>query len=255
MLPDWIPDDCMVPSLPAVSCACLTYGRPHLLEEAIYCFLQQDYAGCKELIVLNDYPQQTLVYDSSEVTIINAPVRFRTLGEKINAAFALCSYDLIFVWDDDDIYLPHRLSFSVQHFDPSRGFFKADKAWLWDNGVLSGPMQNIFHAGACLSRDVFNTVRGYGMVNNGYDQEIEAALAQSGVVMEPYIIERDDIYYIYRWGGTGSYHVSGYGEVAGEYEEVAATVVQQVARGELAQGHITLTPHWKLDYGRLVAEL
>jgi cellulose synthase/poly-beta-1,6-N-acetylglucosamine synthase-like glycosyltransferase len=38
---------------PPVSCFCLTYGRPCLLEEAIHSFLQQDYAGPKEMIVLN----------------------------------------------------------------------------------------------------------------------------------------------------------------------------------------------------------
>ena len=42
---------------PAVSCICPTYGRPELLEEAIYCFLLQDYPGPKELIVLNDYAE------------------------------------------------------------------------------------------------------------------------------------------------------------------------------------------------------
>ena len=43
---------------PPVSCFCLTYGRPRLLEEAIHSFLQQDYAGPKEMIVLNDYADQ-----------------------------------------------------------------------------------------------------------------------------------------------------------------------------------------------------
>lgn len=48
---------------PPVSCLCPTYGRVALLEEAIYAFLQQDYPGPKELIVLNDYEQQTLFFD------------------------------------------------------------------------------------------------------------------------------------------------------------------------------------------------
>ena len=44
--------------LPGVSCICLTYGRVALLEEAIFSFLQQDYAGVKELIVLNDLAER-----------------------------------------------------------------------------------------------------------------------------------------------------------------------------------------------------
>lgn len=96
-------------NLPAVSCFCLTYGRHRILEEAIQSFLQQDYAGPREMIVLNDYADQTLAFDHPEVQVINLPRRFRTLGEKLNAAVALASHDLLFVWDDDDIYLPHRL--------------------------------------------------------------------------------------------------------------------------------------------------
>ena len=101
-------------TLPLVSWLFLTYRRPqrdqHLLEEAIEAFLRQSYPN-KELIVLNDYDQQTLVFDHPEVTEGNLSRRFRTVGEKMNAATALCAYDLLFVGDDDDVYLPHRLSY------------------------------------------------------------------------------------------------------------------------------------------------
>ena len=45
---------------PKVSCYCPTYGRTSFLEEAIYSFLNQDYDGEKELIILNDLEDQTL---------------------------------------------------------------------------------------------------------------------------------------------------------------------------------------------------
>ena len=77
--------------LPAVSCICLTYGRPAILAEAIESFLQQDYQGRKELIVLNDYVDQILTFDHPEVRVINVPKRFRTVGEKMNAAVALAA--------------------------------------------------------------------------------------------------------------------------------------------------------------------
>jgi glycosyl transferase family 2 len=88
---------------------CLTYGRPHLVEEAIASFLRQDYAGVKELIVLNDLPEQPLQFDHPEVKIINVDKRFRGVGEKRNACAALCSHDLLFAWDEDDISLAHLL--------------------------------------------------------------------------------------------------------------------------------------------------
>lgn len=242
-----------VSDLPPVSCACMTYGRPRLLEEAIASFLQQDYPGPKELVVLNDYAQQFLVCDHPEVTIVNVPKRFRTVGEKMAALVALCAHDLIFVWDDDDIYLPHRISFSVQHFDPARGFFKADKAWFWNNGQISGPLQNIFHAGSCCSRQLYDAVRGYGAVTSDYDQHFEARLVRydpNSVV--PFSIDAADIYYIYRWGGTGSYHLSAL--VPNEYHQLGATLDQKVMQAELEQGRVTLHPHWAMDYIQQVGE-
>lgn len=243
---------------PAVSCICLTYGRPHVLEEAIDSFLRQDYAGRKELIILNDYVEQTLRFDHPEVQVINCPRRFRTVGEKMNVAVALAAHDLLFVWDDDDIYLSHRLRFSVEQFDPQKGFFKPDQAWLWRQGQLTGPLGNLFHVGSCWSRQLFDGVRGYPAEGTGYDLVFEERLAkQFRGSTKPYKIRPEEIYYLYRWGGTGSYHMSGFGHYkAGRnvgHDAVASFVQQQVKRGEVEQGEIRLEPHWKMDYQQLAA--
>jgi hypothetical protein len=40
-------------NLPGISCYCATYGRPKkLIENCIQCFLDQDWAGQKELVIL-----------------------------------------------------------------------------------------------------------------------------------------------------------------------------------------------------------
>jgi len=57
--------------LPKISCLCPTYGRPQCLEEAIFSFLTQDYQGEKELVILNDLADQTLIFDHPDVKIIN----------------------------------------------------------------------------------------------------------------------------------------------------------------------------------------
>lgn len=243
---------------PAVSCICPTYGRPELLEEAIYSFLQQDYAGTKELLVLNDYAEQTLVFDHPEVHVINLPQRFRTVGEKRNAAVALASHDLLFVWDDDDIYLPHRLSFSVAHFDPKHGFFKPNHGWGWESGQLHGPEKQLFHSSGCWSRERFDAVRGYDAEGSGHDVLFEGRLARcfpSAVTTTA--IQPADIFYIYRWYGTGSYHLSGFGglkpgENSGD-AEVGAYIHKRASRDEIRQGHIPLQPHWNTDYRQLVS--
>ncbi len=131
-----------------------------LLEEAIECFLRQDYPGQKELIILNDYAEQTLVFDHPEVRVINVPQRLHSVGEKYKMAAGLASHDLIFVWHDDDIYLPHRLSYTVAHLNPTHAFFKADKAWSWNEGKVSGPDENNFHGGSCWRRELFEPGAG-----------------------------------------------------------------------------------------------
>jgi glycosyltransferase involved in cell wall biosynthesis len=247
----------MTASRPAVSCVCLTYGRPALLEEAIYSFLCQDYPGQKELIVLNDHDRQFLTFEQPErypeVTIINIPRRFRTLGEKRNAAVALATHDLLFVWDDDDISLPHRLSYCVERFDSAKGYFKPDRGWWWDSGRLSGPLFCLFHCSSCWSRELFDRAGGYAPMGKGEDQEIENCFEQvRRGSTRAHDIRADEIYYIYRWGGTSSYHVSGLGgdmpDQNLEHAAVAAYVAAQERAGEVPCGRILLAPHWQTDY-------
>ena len=239
-------------SYPAVSCICPTYGRPEVLEEAIQSFLLQDYPGPKELIVLNDFEPQQLALEHSEVSVINVPRRFRTLGEKYNAVVALARHDLIFVWDDDDIYLPHRLTFSVERFDARKAFFKPRRAWCWKEGRLSGPEENLFASGSCWSRELFERARSYAPMGLGHDAEMEARFEEVAPgSTSPYDIGSEDIYYIYRWD-TGTYHGSWFAE--DQHRAATEYLQEQIRLGVLATGRIALTPRWRADYVELVRE-
>jgi glycosyltransferase involved in cell wall biosynthesis len=236
---------------------CLTYGRPAILAEAIQSFLQQDYPGEKELIVLNDFPQQVLVCDDPQVSVSNLPRRFHTLGEKRNACAALATHDLLFVWDDDDIFLPHRLSYCVRSFDPLKRFFKPSRAFTLNNGQLGGPVANLFHSGACFSRSLFNEVHGYAHINSGQDMELELAFeCVIGRGKNFNTIRPEEIYYIYRWGGIGSFHLSGFGrDQPGQptgMEKVGRYVRTRMEKGELQSGTILVQPAWQIDYRELV---
>ncbi|MBN8626216.1 MAG: glycosyltransferase family 2 protein [Planctomycetes bacterium] len=245
--------------LPGVSCMCLTYGRPAVLEEAIESFRRQDYAGPKELIVLNDFDRQTLLCDVPGVHVVNVSKRFRTVGEKRNACAALATHDLLFVWDDDDIYLPHRLSFSVRMFNPEKGFFKPSKALTLNSGQIGGPNANLYHSGSCFSRSLFDKARGYAHMGSGQDFELETVFERLiGRGKNFNAIKPEEIYYIYRWSGTGSYHLSGFGkdktgEIAGN-AKVAGYVQKQIEGGTLPVGTVSLAPHWKLDYPTMAKE-
>ena len=243
------PGEPLLESYPPVSCLCPTYARVDLLEEAIHAFLLQDYPGEKELVILNDYAGQTLVFDHPEVRIVNFPRPFHSLGEKSKAAVGLASHDLLFVWSDDDIYLPHHLRYSVERFDPDIGFFKADRAWFWNDGALSGPSLNTFHGGSCWSRELHHQVRGYPHTDLGCDQDFEKRIQilRPGVELASEV-SVEDVYYLYRWAGTGSYHLSNLRTV----QAVASHIERQAASGHIPQGEIVLQPGWKADYRELV---
>lgn len=243
---------------PPISCMCLTYGRPRVLEEAIESFLRQDYPGQKELLVLNDEADQQLVFDHPEVAIVNVSRRFRTVGEKRNAAAALCQYDWLAVWDDDDIFLPHRLSFSMKMMEEGKRYFKPSKALVLNNGVLSGPKANLFYSGGLWHRSLYDEVRGHAHMGSGQDLEIERKFQELVPKKNYDKIKPEEIYYLYRWSGTGSYHLSGFG-LDGDgkkpgNEKVASYVAREKAAGRVPVGRVDLTPHWKLDYVSLASD-
>jgi glycosyltransferase involved in cell wall biosynthesis len=224
---------------PEVTCICSAQGRVELLEEAIQSFLRQDYPGPKQLIVLNDVEGQTLEYDHPEVHVVNVPRRFHSDAEKLKAAVGLASHDLLFPWPEDDISLPHRLSFTVAHLAEPAVFWKADKAWLWNGEELSGPETEALpggtlhggtlHGGSCFRRETFVKHHGYSHTETDYAGAFEALCAS---------------------GGPGAVHL----------QAVEPAEVFSIRRGEALNGHepsrgrIQLRPRWRQDYDALVQE-
>ena len=122
---------------PLVSCIMPTFGRPEFIDEAVAMFIAQDYPE-KELIVLNDCPGQTFRCGLPGVRVINSRQRYPSLGEKRNAAIEMASGGMIAVWDDDDVHLPWRLSFSVSEaLRLNTEFYRPAEFWAyWGGPVL-----------------------------------------------------------------------------------------------------------------------
>jgi len=222
-----------------ISCYCITYNRPELLEEAIESFHRQDYKGSKELVVLNDFVGQELKYKHPEVFIMNSPKRFRTIGEKRNACIAMCSGDVIFPWDDDDISLPWRISLSLR-YKGDRPYFKNKRAWLWQNGkIKENSVYNTYPSMACWDRSFFEEVNGYAFIQSGQDIQLDNKFRKTG---RRYCIKIPDeeVYYIYKFGGTGHPHLSSYGYLKG-WEEIGK-------REKSDEKEIHLEPRWKQEY-------
>lgn len=96
------------------SCICVTYNRPNLINEMLYCFLAQDYNN-KELIIVNDQANVVYEYNDSRVKIYNLQKRFSTLGEKREYSRSLIDGDFMFVMDDDDIYYSKHISITIKN--------------------------------------------------------------------------------------------------------------------------------------------
>lgn len=249
-------------ALPPVSCMCLTYGRPGILEEAVESFLRQDYEGVKELVVLNDFEDQNLKFDHPEVKVINIAQRFNSVGEKRNACASLSSHEHLFVWDDDDIFLPNRISYTISKMtDPQENgawadFFKPSKAFVFMNGRISYITENLFHSGGAWTRKLFDSIKGYAHIGSGEDAVFETELEKRkpGRKRNFNHVELEDMYYIYRWGDFGSYHLSALGGDEGgitSNQKVDNYMKEKAETEGLPRGDIYLSPHWKQDYVKM----
>lgn len=237
--------------LPKVSCLCPTYGRPECLEEAIHSFLLQDYRGQKELVIVNDLPEQKLAFDHPQVRIINVPQEIGCLGRKFNLTARAATGDVLCVWDDDDIFLPHRLSYSIDRL--KNGLFHVWHAfYLLPNGAVD-TAYNLFHSCLAVHRDVFWDIGGYEEVDRmNVDRKlIHDLYKKCGHTSNE--IPQADYFYIYRWDTTGDYHVSQW-----DSDSVSQSVKEYVAKkkeqGRLRTGEINLQPRWAQDYLRMVQE-
>lgn len=229
-------------NLPKISCYCATYGRPHVLEEALESFLRQDYIGDKELVILNDFSKNTLSFDHPQVKIVNVKDHIVPLGKKFNDTVALCTGEVLLPWEDDDIYLPNRISYTVNNM--KKEFFHTDFAYIEiDNKLkVSG---NYFHCNMAFSKKLWDKVGGYSEIDNcTLDVDLMYRLKkESGFTKHDHNFK--DIFYIYRWGTSGSYHASGWGSNKGVK---VSKNVENIMSDKDVVGEYTLKPYWKYNY-------
>jgi len=247
-----------IPGSKLISALCITYGRPHLLEEAIESFLKQDYEN-KELIIVNDLAGQTLIYDDHpQIKVFNFKERFPTLGEKRNKAIELSKGEILISWDDDDIMLPWRLSQVAKEFNanPDLGYFKPGRAWfLKDGGHLDFPSDGVgFVTVPAWNREAITSIGGYSKINVGEDADLDARLKSS---LDPKNVKittcsDDECSFIYGWR-SDSFHISGWGfDKNGESSGMEKS--ENYIKSKPIQSTVVLRPHWKKDYLKLVTD-
>jgi len=232
--------------LPKVSCQCITYGRPELLNEALECFLRQDYPGEKELVILNDQAGVKYTFKHPEVNIVNTKYRYATVGEKRNECVKLCSGSIICPWDDDDISLPWRISVIIQEMKNCQ-YFKPKFYYDIRDGRLNPKLGGKpAHAQGGWSRKLFDQIQGYAPMQSGQDTSFERKVGKSGL-MDVRPLPMRDNYYIRRWR-VSVYHLSAHGVNRG-FEEATAAVKKRPT-----QGTVVLKPGWFQNYEKLILD-
>lgn len=216
------------------------------MEESIESFLRQDYEGPKELIVVNDLPEQTLSLPDcpQNIKVVNIPIRLDNLGQKRNAVARLSSGELLMTWSDDDIHLPNRISSNV-------------KAWAAGRYVTEG--SHIFH---CLHQTIHKKARlcgpfcmaaedfwRLGGIPDAFTGE-DAAFLRT-VLANLKVCESSELSYIYRWGTTERFHASWFDKQQDAWSQISDKVQQTLKDGKEPTGEVSLKPHWKRDYEEL----
>ena len=223
-----------------ITILCSTYGRPRQCEEMLSCFLKQTHPD-RELIILNDKHNQTLSFSHELVTVINAADRFRTLGLKLNQLLNLApNHGLVQYWDDDDIYLPDHLTYSLEHHARFKTPVSKHMAQWYDGGHKLYRIGTAAWMNTVLAeRDILLALGGFSQVHNNSCVSIMHRLLQAGHINGPQRFDDRMPTFIYRQD-DGRHHVST--------EEPTAAHQSMEQHADPAHGVVDLLPHWREDY-------
>ncbi len=148
----------------------------------------------------------------------------RSLPEKFNAIAGLAKGDILVVWEDDDIYLPHHISTHVRAME--------GRLWSKPSFVLSSYTGRLeqedatgrFHASLAFRREIFDRIGGWPVTKRGdFDQQLIARLHAIEAPGDP--CQFADPSYIFRWSQTNAYHGQAFmqgPEDEGWYDRVKA---------------------------------
>lgn len=237
-----------------ISCKMITHGRVEFLEESLHSFLLQDYPGEKELVIVNDYPLQKLIFDHPQVRIYNLDKTFETIGEKENFATELCKGDIICQWDDDDIAMPWHLRNVEKYFVEGSDLLHWHRGVYFNNEEITA-ITGLGNSGIVFSKSIWNKLGGHPIENAGYDMTFVLNIKHNSnniVFAEP---PDSEVSWFYMWGGRG-YHMSGMGTDTPDRENVVQRHSRHVETlrkdGKIPTGDVYLQPYWKLDYQMLL---
>ena len=237
-----------------ISCFMPTRTLPEEMHnEAVACFLDQDYQGPKELIIYNNDADLFLKFDHPDVKVVNTRRNGRTLGQLMMDTIKHCRYPLLAVWDDDDIRLPYHLS-GLQKQLGDKDFIRLRPIWYLEyNEIAQWSLGSTGHGGAMFRKDKFYEYGGYPVERStDCDCHILQRFESRGnsVLWDCTPLETT---FLYRWA-TFSTHVSGFGVRDDVMDLVEKQQKMQKEKEGSISGIYEITPRYRKDYLKMVKD-
>lgn len=237
-----------------ISFKTLTYGRVHLLEEALNSFLLQDFED-REMIIVNDCPFQTLIFDHPKVKIFNLEETFPIIGQKENFTIERCQGDIIVTADDDDIALPWHCNNIMKRWDEETDLLTWGNAVFYNEPSITS-LTAVGNSGFVFSKKAWERVGKSPLENAGGDMTFTKSLKQ-GLWQIAYPTDKE-ISWFYRWSLPMCHHQSGLGTDTPDRENVVIRNIKYVEglrkKGLIPTGEIILQPHWRHDYIQMLKD-
>lgn len=196
---------------PYVYCLCPTFGRKmELLENTIECFRRQTYpAHRRHLFILEDSGR--VIQQTGESWVVESvPDRYPSLPAKYNAMRQMVGArkgDIILVWEDDDLYLPHHINCYVLAL---AGNDWAHPSRVWSTYVRKPTQEEAagrFHAALGFWTETLNKIGGWEETRRAdFDQRLIATLRDIGYSRGDPNLFGSIPSYVFRWGDTGHSH-------------------------------------------------
>ena len=243
---------------PKYSWKTITYGRTHLLVEMLYSFLNQEDISTSEMVIVNDYPLQKLIFDHPRVKIFNLDETFKTIGDKENFAIEKCSGEIIIVADDDDIAMPWHMSNITQYFKQNANILHWQNAVFYNEPAIT-KLCPIGNSGIVYTKKAWEAIGKSPIENAGGDMTLVKAIH---ALDETKVIRAsppdNEVSWFYRWALPQNYHQSGLGkDTPGKPNIVqrnAAYVESQRKLGKVPTGEIQLVPGWRYPYDQMLKD-
>jgi cellulose synthase/poly-beta-1,6-N-acetylglucosamine synthase-like glycosyltransferase len=226
------------------------------LEESLNSFLKQDYPADRcEMVIVNDYPLQTLKFDHPQVKIYNVSHTFTTIGAKENFATELCKGEIICQWDDDDLAMPWHLKNVVDHLTPDTDIIHWETGVFYNGNAITD-ITWIGNSGIAFRKSTWTKVGGHPIENAGYDMTFIESLHKNG--QRKFVrMDKSKASWFYMWGGRG-YHMSGQGhDKPGKPNVIqrhSAHIDNLRQQGKIPTGDVQLKPNWKHNYEKMLKD-